>query len=272
MKKLIVIRILYNDLVLVFRYSSVFKRIWVAGAYKGADGEKAILPLMKTRYENHKSWMQFIRKRALSKSIVGFVSTGWSRYNHFASLCELLPVSIPSLMLNSLKTSATLSFPSDYASEYNSMLRCYPDPEHHIQTQFTIEHIHDLSHADQCSFPEARIIVTTWRLEQLQQKIRKMFENLYENSAFISDYHMVSDMLSAKEVTDRFERQSYNATYMEFFKVYTILNHELKHHYNQNTINEWFETHMKPSAKKLAILKTMLEKAVTMNVWPRRNP
>ncbi|KAJ4444349.1 hypothetical protein ANN_06141, partial [Periplaneta americana] len=82
------------------KYSSVFDSIWVATAFKGATGSCQLLPVIQHHLSNHEHWLRVL-SREVSKfqHFRGVALTGWSRYDHYATLCELLPVSIPSLVL-----------------------------------------------------------------------------------------------------------------------------------------------------------------------------
>lgn len=82
------------------RYSQVFSNIWVASAFKGATGPRMIVVDTGYHIENHRSWLQVVQdQKARFSNFRGYTITGWQRYDHFAVLCELLPVALPCLAL-----------------------------------------------------------------------------------------------------------------------------------------------------------------------------
>ncbi|XP_061723453.1 hexosaminidase D-like [Cydia pomonella] len=87
----------------LYKYGRMFDNLWIATAFKGADGRKRILPDLNMRFYNHFYWLNFIFDYGTLKNlykIKGIILTGWSRYEHTAPLCEILPASIPSLIIN----------------------------------------------------------------------------------------------------------------------------------------------------------------------------
>lgn len=79
-------------------YKQVFGSVWIASAFKGALREDTdIVPLNK-HIENHVQWLKIISNLD-GMEIPGIAITGWSRFDHFAPLCELLPAGLPSLAL-----------------------------------------------------------------------------------------------------------------------------------------------------------------------------
>ncbi|XP_065647471.1 hexosaminidase D [Hydra vulgaris] len=82
-------------------YSDVFDEIWIASSFKGSSGPICDIPPIQHHINNHLSWLYLLEnldKKIITK-IKGISFTGWSRYDHFATLCELLPVAFPSLVL-----------------------------------------------------------------------------------------------------------------------------------------------------------------------------
>lgn len=82
------------------KYSNIFTNIWIASAFKGATSSCQVIPINKYHISNHEAWLAELGVHG-GKIIrfKGIALTGWSRYDHYATLCELLPSAIPSLCL-----------------------------------------------------------------------------------------------------------------------------------------------------------------------------
>ena len=79
------------------RYFESFPKIWIASSFKGADKPVSNYPPIDKHIKNHLSWLKIISKFPKTVQVIGIALTGWSRFDHYASLCELLPASIPSM-------------------------------------------------------------------------------------------------------------------------------------------------------------------------------
>ena len=83
------------------RYAKSFSFIWIASSFKGALKAWSDFVPIKQHLENHLSWLKLTSKiKSTGMKIVGIALTGWSRFDHYGPLCELLPAGIPSLALS----------------------------------------------------------------------------------------------------------------------------------------------------------------------------
>ncbi|NWX94518.1 HEXDC Hexosaminidase, partial [Nothoprocta pentlandii] len=78
---------------------SGFSSVWFASAFKGTTGPAQAWPPLGHHLQNQLSWLKVVEAmpRFAPLRLQGIVLTGWQRYDHYAVLCELLPVGIPSL-------------------------------------------------------------------------------------------------------------------------------------------------------------------------------
>ncbi len=82
-------------------YSKLFSNIWAASAYKGGLNRFSIQTNTTHHVLNNRAWLQFIESTINQKNTSLFsaiILTGWSRFDHFMPLCDLLPTSYLSLI------------------------------------------------------------------------------------------------------------------------------------------------------------------------------
>ncbi|XP_067042815.1 hexosaminidase D-like isoform X2 [Acropora muricata] len=80
------------------RYLEAFPRIWTASAFKGATGPNNDFVSISKHVSNNLQWVEIMNKISETNEVLGIALTGWSRYDHYGTLCELLPAAIPSLV------------------------------------------------------------------------------------------------------------------------------------------------------------------------------
>lgn len=85
---------------------------------------------MKRHLENNLRWLALIHAEGsrFTLGIQGLAITGWQRYDHFAVLCELLPVAIPSLALCLASTSKGYFEIDSKENNLMSVLTCVEQP------------------------------------------------------------------------------------------------------------------------------------------------
>ncbi|XP_074637845.1 hexosaminidase D-like isoform X2 [Acropora palmata] len=65
---------------------------------KGATGPNNDFVSISKHVSNNLQWVEIMNKISETNEVLGIALTGWSRYDHYGTLCELLPAAIPSLV------------------------------------------------------------------------------------------------------------------------------------------------------------------------------
>ncbi|XP_030374349.1 hexosaminidase D [Scaptodrosophila lebanonensis] len=254
-------------------YAKVFPGAWAASAFKGAFGESLLVPPLQRHLENNIRWLAVIGKEGgrFSKGLRGLALTGWQRYDHFAVLCELLPVGIPSLM-TSLSTVAKGYFstnPKD--NELLRVLQCVFQPDSRRSGHAWLE-LHPNAHHSQlflvCNYPGHLVYKYALRLQDKLMEVGVYLQQTRENSAWLSDYnirHNFSSPLRVRELTAR--------TPMLIEELLTMAREAqqlLWEVYDDHTVAEFVEQHIYPTITKLRQQLEQGQSLLQRRSWPQR--
>ncbi|KAI7796568.1 hexosaminidase D [Triplophysa rosa] len=87
-----------NTVMLMELYKSAgMSQQWVASSFKGSTTVHTCVTSTQRHVDNHVQWLKVASSISAGIELQGIALTGWQRYDHMSVLCELMPVSLPSL-------------------------------------------------------------------------------------------------------------------------------------------------------------------------------
>ncbi len=254
------------------KYSSVFRTAWIASSFKGAHGEQLMIPPARRHLENNLAWLAVFQSEGarFSQGIQGFAITGWQRYDHFAVLCELLPVSMPSLAIclstiakgyfnvevrnNVIFSALTCPEPSTERLVHRPWMELQTDPE--------------LSSFSKCIFPGSPIFRLVNHLSSIASEAREYIDSLKFKKGWMTEFnvrHNFSSPIRVDELTVDASRLKNSLSSLA-----NNAEEAMRDVYDRWTIKEFIELHIKPLMDELSEIERKGNILTKFRIWPRR--
>ncbi|PSN37572.1 Hexosaminidase D [Blattella germanica] len=233
-----------------FAYRKSFPHIWVAGAFKGASGDSAEIPNLEQHILNTAAWNKIITN---CSECAGIFLTGWSRYDHFAVLCELLPVSVPSLIHNLLLASRRDT------RQLGKLLECPQAMANSIELGSFYWQL------AACGYPGSDMLSALWILKDLKTRMKVL--NM-RSSGWLSKYNIRHNFTSPMRVIDLHADVTQLSREVATFKNSTGL--ILLQYVDHYSAKEWLEQKLEPLQVEILSLEHAMQKLINRDTWPRR--
>lgn len=231
-----------------------------------------LVPPSRRHLENNLKWLSVINAEAsrFSNGIQGIALTGWQRYDHFAVLCELLPVAIPTLAL-CLSVTSKGYFDTDlHQNHILSALTC-PEPSESQQARhpwIDLHHDSDLNSFSKCMFPGSQVLRFILRLTSTISEVRQFLDDQQFKRGWLTPYNIRHNFSSPIRVEEPMgEAVRLEATLNGFVKNADDIMIEM---FDKWTIDEFVEQQMTPLIANLRKLIKNGDQLMTFRAWPRR--
>lgn len=105
-------------------FSKLFSNIWAAGAYKGGLNRFSMQTNSSHHVSNNRAWVQFMDTIKTDKNVSfsAIILTGWSRFDHFMPLCDLLPTAYQSLISSLYIINTGKYILNDYITDCDGLM------------------------------------------------------------------------------------------------------------------------------------------------------
>lgn len=241
---------------LYVKYGNVFGKIWIASAYKGASGELATITSIQHHYLNHVSWIGVMKEKVSNKILefIGVAITGWSRYDHFLTLCDLLPEAIPSLIFN-LQVMQYGPLDDQKKQEITKRLGC--------SGQIPWDGV--VNYPVKCNFPGHEVYEAMLPLQSILHTLKADMEFAEK---YVSPMNLEYAYLHRKRTSEVLERVRYTYTSMVDFKDRFI--EACNAMFWPDVANEWLLVYFIPHFDPLYNMLEKVKNLSSKKVWSPR--
>ena len=188
----------------------------------------------------------------------GLALTGWSRYDHFLALCELLPQAIPSLVFN-LATVSSGTLTQEKISKINNDLGCI------VPLPWTLEEAEYRYGSMSCKFPGNEIYKLVVSFAYLVKNVEK---DLDFAKKYMSPTNVIYKYLHKARADEALT--SLEVSYSNLVNAKNNFINEAEKIYWDETVKEWLLVHVYPhmdAAYKM--IKTIKDNKDTQAWKPR---
>uniref|UniRef100_A0A8R1TU21 beta-N-acetylhexosaminidase n=1 Tax=Onchocerca volvulus TaxID=6282 RepID=A0A8R1TU21_ONCVO len=248
------------------RLSSMFSYAWGASAYKvefskiqSADGPDQYASNVQHYLNNHISWLkQMNEHHSKFKQFRGIIVTGWQRFDHFAIICEVIPVGLLSAAVN-MAVLKSGQYGSEVMQSVSEVLKC---------SSVLYFDKNSSPFIPQCTFPGIHVFHAVQTLHSTINSVEEQVFNDYQVRGWIARFN---------------EKHLYTqAWYLDqvLYKVKSFLREmeiceqniktEMQTVFYNDTVAEFVYVYVKPTLKRLEELSHRIDKLSELRVFPRR--
>ena len=187
----------------------------------------------------------------------GIALTGWSRYDHFLTLCDLLPQAVPSIVFN-LQTVKHGSLNQQQVNDISNSLGCsFPIP-------WSIEEM-KYSRQIQCNFTGNEMYKVVLALEAL---IPAVNENIVFAKKYMSPMNMQYNYIHKARADEALPRLK-----SAYYSLNQLKNDFLsfgQKYYDNDTLNEWLLVYLVPHLDPVYEMISSIKSNEPKNDWKPR--
>lgn len=260
------------------KYHEKFPHIWIASAYKGADGRTSMLPNLRNRFFNVLSWMELIQNFKFAEEVDvynfrGIILTGWSRYTHMDPPCDLLPVAYPSLIISLLLVHKFIS------GNVTSLKDLRTGTYYSIYDDFLNENVNFGSHMDckmgldslnkgDCIFDGVRLHVA---LSEYFDVLQDYTDGTLVNDDTGLEYLEYYSNIGAVDTNKISKTKEFILSKMKtLVELENVIKVEMDKYYEKDFINEYVNYKTYNHKNKLRSALNALNDYSKVRSWPRR--